>query len=418
MSDALFITLGAIGIVGVIVAVVTWMLVSPARAHRRQPRVLPQGEVPLARAALYAEAEATPREAPACSEPEAPEQSALRERLRAAEEALGVAEAGSTEGAAAADEARRVAEVLWRLGAREPEVEARAGDPVITPEALSPIPDERWIADVAAPGLERCLTGIVALLGPEVITWDAHPATRYGLHRGERVESLPSPPRLCALATGVARAVGVPPPVFFVTPGREARLVHVNLAVAGRFAAGLAVGKEGLAVEDEAVMRFMLGRKLTFMRPEHLLCTAVESPEGLRALHLAAAYVLDPGTLPEPPAVVAGLAREEALARLRGHFGEAEVALVMRRLLRAARDPSVPGDPADPDRWERWLVASAETSFRCGLLLCGSLRAAIAILDLDGVIPGTHREHAQCYQALYRFYLSGAYATLRRDLTG
>ena len=68
------------------------------------------------------------------------------------------------------------------------------------------------------------------------------------------------------------------------------------------------------------------------------------------------------------------------------------------------------------DRWERWLIASAETSFRCGLLLAGDLEAALGILDRDDVIPGTDRQHDQCYAALYRFYLSDRYAALRRAL--
>lgn len=405
MSNALWISIGAVTIAAVIVAAVTWMLVSSGRVGRHAARVLPGGPPPLSRAALLCD-HMTEVEAPACAEDEGLERESLRERLAQA--------VAAGDGNAAA----RLSQVLGRLGDDDPAVLERATVRVETPERLSPVPDEAWLDTVAAPSLERALTGLMALLGPEVITWHAHPASRYGLTRAERLESLPEPPRLFALLPGVARAVGVNPPQLFVTPLRDARLVHINLSVAGRFATALAVGKEGLPIEDEAVMRFMLGRKLTFMRPEHLLCTAVDGPEDLRALHLAAAQVLDPGTLQEPPATVLGKLRTEALARLREHFGQAEIAATMRRLLRAARQRSEGGDPASTERWERWLVASAETSFRLGLLVCGDLRAALQILDLDGVIPGTTREHVQCYQALYRFYLSEGYDTLRRHLTG
>lgn len=405
MSHALWISIGAVAIAAVIIAAVTWMLVAPGRSGRHAAPVLPAGPTPIAWANLLCE-RTEEVEAPACAEDEGLARDVLLEQWRRAE----------ADGNAL--DAARLAQVLDRLGEEDPAVRERAAQPVETPPTLAPLTDVAWLGQVAAPSLERPLTGLMAILGYEVITWHAHPAARFGLTRAERVESLPEPPRLSTLAPQVARAVGVPSPQIFVTPARDARLVHINLSVAGRFAAGLAVGKEGLAFEDEAVMRFMLGRKLTFMRAEHLLCTAVDGPEDLRALHLAAAHVLDPGTLPEPPSIVLGKLREEALARLRQHLGDAQIAASTRRLLRVARERSVDEDAADPDRWERWLVASAETSFRVGLLACGDLRAALRILDLDGVIPGTHREHVQCYQALYRFYLSEGYAILRQHLTG
>lgn len=405
MSDALWISIGAVGIVAIIVTAVTWMLFSPGKGVRPVPRVQPAGAAPLERA-LFLAATASQLEMPACSEDEDMDISALRERWQKAESS------GDTETSS------RIAQVLCALGDVDPAVQGRAQDPAPEPRDLAPLEDEAWISSVAAPSLDRALTGLMALLGPEVITWASHPPSRYGLLPRERADSLTEVPLLVTLAPAVARAAGVPDPLFFITPATQARLVHINVVVHGRYVSALAVGKEALAMEDAAVMRFMLGRKLTFMRAEHLLCTAVEGPEDLRALHLAAAQILDPGTLPAPPPQVAGLPQAEALGRLRAHFGEAEVAQGMRQVLRAAAATGVGADPAAPDRWEKWLVASAETSFRFGLLVCGSLPPALRILDLDGVIPGTQRQHAQCYQALYKFYLSREYAKLSQPLIG
>ncbi len=403
MSDALLIAVVATGFVAILVGAVTWMLVLPARASRAADRVLPLGEPPLTRATLLADRTAVPG-APTCEDPEAADLATLRDELRQAEDAD------------QDERATRIAQVLVRRGADEPEVRAVAAHPAASSQ-LSRIEDAAWLEELAAPGLEPSLTGLMALLGPEAITWQAFPASRYGLSRRQRVESLTLPPPLAAVAAEVATAVGVPTPVMYVTPENPARLLHVNLAVAGRFAAALAIGAEALDVQDEAAMRFMLGRKLTFMRAEHLLCTAVDGPEDLRALHLATAQILDPGTLPEAPDIVLGLPREAALLRLREHFHQAERASLARRLLRAAVEQAEdPDDPAAVQRWERWLVAAAETSFRCGLLVSGDLTAALSILDRDDVIPGTDRQHDQCYIALDRFYLSEAFASLRRAL--
>jgi hypothetical protein len=476
MSDALIITVVATGIVAVIVGAVTWMLVLPARRAPQALRVLAVGEPPLARALLLAERPAEEAgDAPACGEIPELEAARLHQEFHRCEDAADAPlgsdpTTGAMSGAQASEEngeaearaqataerARRLAQVLIRLArpggggpagagvdeidpaatresepgpgpgpglepGLEPELAVRqaATRPATAPPGYHRLDDERWYAELVSPELEPSLTGLMALLGPEVVTWHAYPAERYGLTREERVESLTSPPRIAELSPDVARAVGVNPPVLFVTPDREARLMHINLAVAGRYQAALAVGAQALAFEDEARMRFMLGRKLTFMRAEHLVCTCVDGTEDLRALHLATAHVLDPGTLAEPPDQVAGLSREEALQRLREHFGQAERAGAARRLLRAALEsaPS-PQDAAAEARWEHWQVASAETSFRCGLLLSGDLEAALSILDQDDLTPGTDRGHRQCYPVLYRFYLSEEYEALRQALAG
>jgi len=396
MSDALLIAIVATSIAALIIGVVTWMLIGPARAARRLSRVLPEAEPPAERVARLL---AQPAEvAELCQEIGPPEPASLQQRWADL----------SDQGRPA--EARRCAQVLWQLGEAGPELAAQAAEPAVPPEGYRCVDEQRWITDLASPGLDPALTGIMALLGPEVITWHAHPSSDYGLSRDQRVETLSAPPRISELAAAVARAVGVAPPVMFITPEREARLIHINLSVAGRYHAALAVGKLALQISDENVLRFMLGRKLTYMRPEHLLCTEVDGPEDLLGLHLAVAAVLRPSTLPPPPEVVTGLQVEQVQQRLREHFADATLAEPMRRVLAAV------GTEVDAERWKAWLGATEETSFRCGLLLAGDLPAALRILEKDDVKPGTDPETELCYNALYRFFVSSAYETLRQEL--
>jgi len=396
MTDALLIAIVATTIAAFIIGAVTWMLILPARAARLESRVLPGAEPPVGRVAhLLAQPTALTE---LCQELGPPERASLRQQW------TDLKEQGRTA------EARRRAQVLWQLGEAGPDVASDATELVAPPEGYRCLEDLRWITDLASPALDPGLTGIMALLGPEVITWHAHPSGRYGLNRDQRVETLSAPPRISELAADVARAVGVAPPVMFITPEREARLIHINLAVAGRYHAALAVGKLALQISDENVLRFMLGRKLTYMRPEHLLCTEVDGPEDLLGLHLAVAAVLRPSTLPAPPDTVTGLPLEQVLLRLREHFADAARAEPMRKALAAV------GQDVDANRWAVWLAATEETSFRCGLLLCGDLPAALRILEMDDVKPGTDRETELCYNALYRFFVSSTYETLRQEL--
>ncbi len=396
MSDALLIAIVATSIAALIVGAVTWMLILPARAAQKQNRVLPGAKSSPEQLELLLTQ--PPELAKMCQELGPPERTGLHQ------EWADLMEEGRT------SEARRRAQVLWQLGEASPDVAAQATEPASPPAGYHPLDQQRWIADLASPALDPGLTGIMALLGPEVITWHAFPSSQYGLSREQRVETLSAPPRISELAAEVARVVGVAAPVMFITPEREARLIHINLSVTGRFQAALAVGKVALQISDENVLRFMLGRKLTYMRPEHLLCTEANGPEDLLGLHLAVAGLLLPGTLPEPPDIVAGLPREHAEQRLREHFADAARSGPMRRALQSA------GSEVDVDRWEAWLSATEETSFRCGLLMAGDLPAALRILDMDDVKPGTDRETELCYNALYRFFVSSTYETLRQEL--
>lgn len=396
MSDALLIAIVATTIVALIVGAVTWMLVLPARAAGQLNRVLP-GASPSAE--LVEKLLAHPaQEAAPCQELGPPERATLHQQW---------ADLRSDR----TEEARRRAQVLWQLGEASPEVASLATTPVAPLADLVHLDDELWIRDLASPALDPGLTGIMALLGPEVITWHAHPSSQYGLSREQRVETLSAPPRISELALDVARVVGVSPPVMFITPEREARLIHINLAVTGRYHAALAVGKVALEIADEAVLRFMLGRKLTYMRPEHLVCTEVEGPQELLGLHLATAALLRPGTLPPPPQTLSGMPLEQVQQRLREHFADARHSEPMRRALVAA------GAEVDAERWGTWLAATEETSFRCGLLLAGDLPAALRILEMDDVKPGTDRQTQLCYNALYRFFVSSTYESLRQALT-
>ncbi|MFH2005316.1 MAG: hypothetical protein ABI333_01900 [bacterium] len=397
MSDALVIAIVATGIAALIIGAVTWMLVLPARAARLQRRVLPEHDPPLEFVERLLELSESLPERSAQDHPTLDSDALLRERGALLEQ-------GRVEAA------RRVAQVLCVLTDPSPEIEAQARTPPSPPAELRAVEPDRWISQLASPALERPLTAIMALLGPEVITWHAHPADRFGLTQERRAEYLSVPPPIALLAPQVAQAVSVSPPVLFVTPEREGRLIHINLAVAGRYHAALAVGRQALAIDDDATQRFMLGRKLTYMRPEHLLCTEVDGPDDLLALHRAVAAVLSPGTLEEPPEVVCGIPVDEALARLRERFSTAELAALMRQVLTAA------GPEVGLERWARWLVAAEETSFRCGLLMSGDLQAAMTILHLEDVKPGTDREREQCYNALYGFYVSEPYEALRQSL--
>lgn len=415
MSDALLIAVGVTAIAAVLLGVVTWMLVLPARVARGSQDELPAAALPFERVDALLD-RSLRGEGTACMELGV----SLEELRKAWTAAQARADGADGTDVDASDRTRRIAGVLCRLSDPGEAVEGfDVPPPPLRPDSLRLLPNDRWDEWVAAPALDPHLSALCALLAPEVLTWQANPPRQYGLSRRQRAETLSSPPRVTGLGASAARVLGVSSPLFYVAPEREGRLLHVNLSIAGRLAPALVVGADALALDDvRETLWFMLGRKLTFWRPEHLLCTAVDRAEELRGLHLATAQILAPGTLPEAPDRVLGVEREIALDRLRRHLLDADRAILARRVLRVVESSAPGADPAAQDRWEQWLLGSAETSFRCGLLLSGHLRAAMRVLDQDGIVPGTQRQQAGCYQALYHFYLSEEYRLARRWVSG
>jgi hypothetical protein len=393
MSSALQIALLATGIAVVIVGVVTWMLMHPGRHRPRHARVQRARPAPRERIDLLLHrAEAgPPPPAPAVDLDLASLQRELDRHL----------EAGATERAV------RVAQVMTVLGSPDPavrEVAERALVPLDRPQALS---DERFFGEVASPALDPVLTGLSAVLGPEAVTWHTYAPRDFDL-------ALPEPPdrpeprhRLVTLVPPTVAALGALPVDVYLAPERACRLARMNLDQGGRHHAALAAGQAALALQQDAALRYLVAREITFARDELLICSLVEDAADLVALHRAAAHALDLSGSEALPAAVLGLSIEEALVRLRHALGVPTLRPLARRLVAAA-------DEISEAAWGTWLEAARETASRAALLLGGSLLAAVALEAGPGggagPLPGRDR--------LLGFYLSDGFDRLRRDLGG
>jgi tetratricopeptide (TPR) repeat protein len=150
-------------------------------------------------------------------------------------------------------------------------------------------------------------------------------------------------------------------------------------------------------------LAFLVGRHLSYYLPPHRLLLYYSSLEELSALFMAAVKVVLPAVpMPKPLQEAAAPLLEELDARL---GADARV-----ELTRAVQAFEASGTPADLARW----VGDVERcATRTGLLLCGDLDVAVAVVNADprGVVAAEDKAGDLC-----GFIVSDAYFDLRREL--
>jgi hypothetical protein len=212
------------------------------------------------------------------------------------------------------------------------------------------------VALLRAPGDAGALSALVEAAGAAIaaalgVAPDAAPAR--------------DPPLRRPLAD-LAQALGAPE--WDLHTGAVGR-VDVQVAMPWIVRVGPDVARRSTAREQ----RFLLGRAAARLRTRGAL--AALSPEELEAWIAAAIRVVVPGHAPAGPA------------------DDGRVRLLAKRLSRRARraleEPAraLAAGPASPDL-EAWRTAAAETADRAGLVLCGDLPAAAAVL-VRGDAPRT-----------------------------
>lgn len=193
-----------------------------------------------------------------------------------------------------------------------------------------------------------------------------------------------------------AAILGFPTPPLFADPQGA-----YTVKMVPRMPPVLSLGQGALSGRSTLELSFLAGRHLASMREEHFVRLLVSDLKSLEEIFLAALSIGNPG-LPLNPQVKEQvrpltLALEPILEptqidRLRGSF--------LRFVEEGGRV-----------NLQRWSQAADRTASRAGLLLCGDLRAAARVLELE---EATHLQER--IDDLLTFMLSDRYQKLRSQL--
>ncbi len=193
-----------------------------------------------------------------------------------------------------------------------------------------------------------------------------------------------------------AAILGFPTPPLFADPD-AAHAVKMVPAVPP----ALTLGQKALSGRSTLELAFLAGRHVASMREEHFVRLLVPGLKNLEEIFLAALSIGNPG-LPLNPQVkeqviplaraLAPILEPQQVDRLRGSF------------LRFV-------DEGGRVNLQRWSQAADRTASRAGLLLCGDLRAAAAVLELEDPAHSGDK-----MDDLLGFMLSERYTKLRAQL--
>jgi tetratricopeptide (TPR) repeat protein len=163
-----------------------------------------------------------------------------------------------------------------------------------------------------------------------------------------------------------ARVLGVPCPDLYVVPE-----VPGEIAAVRAHEHSTAVGPSIVSGRSAKDLAFLAGRHLTYYRREHQVLVYYPTRDELTRLLLASVQLTKPGITPsgEGSRAVAALA-----ARLENHISEPE----LDDLTQAVRQLELRGGKFSMSAWTRNVELMAA---RAGLLLCGDLATAMAIVS-------------------------------------
>jgi tetratricopeptide (TPR) repeat protein len=238
--------------------------------------------------------------------------------------------------------------------------------------AKRPFNDEAW-ERVVHPDEDRFVDAIFMLMGPFVAAAAAQQHQLVGLRRKERVDVATDQRVPTRILRYVSETLELAPPDLFFKESEPQSLTLVNLHDRGVLTPALVIGKGIEQRGSEAELLFEMGKRMSFLRPERFVRSAVPSPAALDVA-LRAALALGGAPIGSGPhnGQVDTLAAE--LARVVPKPVADQLGAVARKLV------SERGDAID---MTGWMAAADLTGARVGFALTNDLAAAARVISTE-----------------------------------
>jgi hypothetical protein len=205
----------------------------------------------------------------------------------------------------------------------------------------------------------------------------------------------------------VVQVLGVPQPELYLRPESPGELDLANAREKGQLTPSFVVGANLLQGRAEKELAYVIGKKLTLMRPDHFVRwpTVVPTVAELKVVFLAALRLVQPkfevkADLQQPVGqylqVLPKLVPPQMLEQL---------SAVVQRFIAAKGEADI----------SRWSNAVDMTATRAGLLICNDLDVAARVVQTEPVSIGV-AEPKDKIRDLLLWSISDEYFTLREHL--
>jgi hypothetical protein len=279
--------------------------------------------------------------------------------------------------------------------------------PKVFTRARARLTEDLWQKNIYHPDEDRYISHVFAAVSQAVAAAKARDHKDWGLKRKDKRDVATDQLLFSKVFNYVNQVLGVPQPELYLRPESPGELDLANAREKMHLTPSFVVGASLLQGRPEKELAYVIGKKLTFMRPDHFVRwpTLVPTISELKVVFLAAMRLVQPKfeirpDLQQPVGQYLG-----ALSKLVPPQMQEQLGVVVQRFFASKGE-------ADLNKWSN---AVDLTATRAGFLVCNDLDVAARLVQTEPVAVGVV-EPKEKIRDLIQWSISDEYFTLREHL--
>ncbi|HSZ84002.1 MAG TPA: hypothetical protein VLA14_17080, partial [Polyangia bacterium] len=273
--------------------------------------------------------------------------------------------------------------------------------------AKARLTEELWQRNIYHPDEDRYISHVFAAVSQVVAAVRAKEHKDWGLKRKDKRDVATDQLLFSKVFNYVNQVLGVPQPELYLRPESPGELDLANAREKAALTPSFVVGANLLQGRPEKELAYVIGKKLTFMRPDHFVRwpNVVPTVAELKVVFLAALRLVQP-SLPVKPDLAQPVGQYyDALRKLMPPQMTEQLGVVVQRFLATKGEADL----------HKWANAVDLTATRAGLLVCNDLEVAARLAQSEPVSVGVV-EPKEKIRDLIQWSISDEYFTLREHL--
>jgi tetratricopeptide (TPR) repeat protein len=273
--------------------------------------------------------------------------------------------------------------------------------------ARARLTEELWQKSIYHPDEDRYISHVFAAVSQAVAAAKAREHKDWGLKRKDRRDVANDQLLFSKVFNYVNQVLGVPQPELYLRPESPGELDLANAREKAHLVPSFVVGANLLQGRPEKELAYVIGKKLTFMRPDHFVRwpTVVPTVAELKVVFLAALRLVQPRFEVKPDLQQPVAQYHDVLRKLVPPQMHEQLGVVVQRFIATKAE-------ADLHKWSNSVDLTAT---RAGFLVCNDLDVAARLVQTEPVSVGIV-EPKDKIRDLIQWSLSDEYFALREHL--
>ncbi len=245
--------------------------------------------------------------------------------------------------------------------------------------AKARLSEELW-KNIYHPEEDRYISHIFATVSQAVATGRAKEHKDWGLKRKDRRDVANDQLLFSKVFNYVLQVLGTPMPELYLRPESPGELDLANAREKTQLVPSFVVGSALLQGRPEKDLAYVVGKRLTFMRPDHFVRwpTVVPTVAELKVLFLAALKLVHPKLEVKPDVAQAVGSYLDLLSKTVPPQAREQLVAVVQRFVAGKGEADI----------HKWANAVDLTATRAGFLICNDLEVATRLVQTEPVSIG------------------------------